>query len=285
MFLKVEEVHFKYMQGTPFEVHAIKGLSFSIERGEFVGLIGSSGAGKTTMIQLLTGLIRPTAGTILIDGISTSKNISLNKLRKRIGIVFQNPEQQLFADNVYQDVSFGPRNLGLGEDEIEKRVDEALRQVCLDPSDIKGQSPFSLSGGEMRRVALAGIIAMQPDALILDEPTAGLDPGGREAFLGYIENLHKEKGMTIIIVSHRMEDMACYAKRLLVLHQGLLVLQGDRSKVFSSESNLKDYGLNLPPVTQLMENLKARGKNVRTDIFTVDDACSEIKRYFQSGTG
>lgn len=285
MFLKAEEVYFTYMPGTPFEARALRGVSFSVKRGEFAGLIGSSGAGKTTLIQLLTGLLRPTAGKIFIDGVSADNDTELSKLRKRIGMVFQHPEQQLFADNVYRDVAFGPRNLGVSEENIPERVYGALTRVGLDPAGIEDKSPFSLSGGEMRRVALAGTLAMEPDMLILDEPTAGLDPRGRDAFLNYIDNLHKETGMTILMISHRMEDIARYARKILVLHRGKLVLQGNRSEVFTAGSKLREYGLSQPPVTRLMENLKTKGKNLRTDIFTVEDACSEIIRYFHAESG
>ncbi len=284
MFLKVEQLNYKHMRGTPFEVHAIQDVNLQVERGEFIGVIGSSGAGKTTLIQLLTGLIVPTSGKIFIDETSIEKdNAAWNSLRKKMGIVFQHPEQQLFAETVFQDVAFGPRNLGENEDRINQRVKEAMAQVGLDYHRIKDLSPFNLSGGEMRRVALAGIIVMQPEALILDEPTAGLDPRGREDFLGYIEELHREKGMTVIMVSHRMEEIARYAQRLLVLHRGELVLEGDKRTVFGNRQRLKEFGLELPQISLLMEKLRAKGKEVRPDIFTIDEAWKEITDYFSKG--
>lgn len=277
MFLKVTDLHYKYMRGAPLEVHALKGVTLSVAEGEFAGIIGSSGAGKTTLIQLLSGLLQPTAGQVIINGLSTADdNSSLSATRRRMGILFQHPEQQLFAETIYQDVSFGPRNMGFPKEEIDERVREALDRVGLDYNRTKDLSPFRLSGGEMRRVALAGIIAMRPEALILDEPTAGLDPRGREELLGYIDNLH-QRGMTIIMVSHRLEDIARYAKKVFVLHEGELVLQGERGEVFADRSRLNKYGLDLPPVTSLMHQLRDGGRDVRTDIFTVEDACKEIE--------
>ncbi len=284
MFLKVEQLNYKHMKGTPFEVHALRDVNFQVEKGEFIGLIGSSGAGKTTLVQLLTGLIVPSSGKIFIEGTSVEKDAAAwSSLRKKMGIVFQHPEQQLFAETVFQDVAFGPRNLGESEDNINQKVQDSLAQVGLDYHQIKYLSPFNLSGGEMRRVALAGIIAMQPEALILDEPTAGLDPRGCEDFLGYIEDFHRKKGMTIIMVSHRMEEIARYAQRLLVLHRGELVLEGDKRTVFSHRQRLKEIGLELPQISLLMEKLRARGKEVRPDIFTIDEACKEITNYLRKG--
>ncbi len=263
----------------------MKGVTLSVARGDFTGVIGSSGAGKTTLIQLLSGLLHPTAGQVIIDGLSTADDDSSpGASRRRMGILFQHPEQQLFAETIYQDVSFGPRNMGLSGEEIDKRVREALDQVGVDYNRSKDLSPFRLSGGEMRRVALAGIIAMRPEALILDEPTAGLDPRGREELLGYIDNLHR-RGMTIIMVSHRLEDIARYAHKVFILHKGELVLQGERREVFADRSRLKKYGLDLPPVALLMHQLRARGRDVRTDIFTVEDACREIEIKFGGAAG
>lgn len=285
MFLRATDLHFKYMQGTPLEVHALQGITLSVERGEFAGIIGSSGAGKTTLLQLLSGLLLPSAGRVIIDGLSTDDDASsMNALRKRLGIMFQHPEQQLFAETVYQDVSFGPMNMGLSREAIDSRVRKALEQVGLDHDRIGDLSPFRLSGGEMRRVALAGILAMEPEALILDEPTAGLDPRGRKELLGYIENLHRQ-GMTVIMVSHRLEDIADHARKIFVLHEGKLVLHGERHRVFADRVRLKNYGLDLPPVTLLMHQLRAGGRDVRTDIFSLEDACMEIETKLKGAAG
>jgi len=285
MFINVDGVNFTHMAGTPFATPALRHISFTVERGEFIGLIGSSGAGKTTMVQLITGLMVPDSGEIYLDGVpAVTSKISGKEWRKKLGLVFQHPEQQLFAESVYQDVAFGPRNLELDESEVKKRVEESLQLVKLDYEKVKDLSPFSLSGGEMRRVALAGVIAMKPEALVLDEPTAGLDPRGREEFLSFVKKLHEEEGMTIILVSHRMDDVARFASRLMVFHQGELVLNGSKEEVFEDRERLQEFGLEQPSLVLLMEKLRSRGKEVRTGVFTVEETVEELQRFFNGGS-
>ncbi len=278
MFLKVENVKFTYMPNTPMASSALQKVSFSIERGEYFGVIGSSGSGKSTLLQILAGLIKPDEGGVFRDGIDFSEPRSSRKLRNKTGIVFQNPEQQLFADTVFEDVAFGPYNMGLRKEEVEKRVFDAVNLVGLNYNEIKDKSPFELSGGEMRRVALAGIVAMEPELLLLDEPTAGLDPSGRNDFLSYISELHLKKKMTIVTVSHCMDEVARFAGRVLVLHRGKNILEGPTEEVFNNARLLEDIGLKLPAVTSFMQTLKSKGKDVNTKVFNMDDACSEILR-------
>ncbi len=278
MFIKAEGVGFTYMPGTPLAVSALEEVSFTIAKGEFVGIIGSSGSGKSTLLQILAGLLVPKRGRISIDGDFLAPPLLTKKLRNKTGIVFQNPEQQLFADTVYEDVAFGPTNMGMHKEEVEERVQEALSLVALDFATIKNRSPLKLSGGEMRRVALAGIIAMEPEVLLLDEPTAGLDPSGRKAFLNLVSSMHRKKNMTVLMISHSMDDIAFFARKILVFHQGRLMLAGSREEVFSRTELIKAAGLELPAVTAFMQALKSKGKNVNTGIFNIDDAAAEILR-------
>lgn len=277
MFLKAVDLHFTYMPGTPFEVHALRGITFEMDRGEFMGIMGSTGSGKSTLVQHLNGLLRPSKGTVFIDGLPTGSGYSsLVALRKRIGMVFQFPEKQLFADTVFAEVAFGPRQMGLSREEIEERVREALSRAGLSFAELKDSSPFSLSGGQMRRVALAGVLAMRPEALILDEPTAMLDPAGRGEILDLIKMLQQNDGITVILVSHRPDELASYAERLLVLHGGKLIMQGSCSEVFSRGEELKQIGLGVPSMAELMQRLRQKGHPVKTGIFTPVEACEEI---------
>ena len=278
MFLKVENIKLTYMPKSPMASPALQGVSFGVERGEFFGIIGPSGSGKSTLLQVIAGLIKPDEGSIYRDGIDFSEENSSKKLKNKTGIVFQNSEQQLFADTVFEDVAFGPNNMGLKDKDVQKRVLDAINLVGLNFDEIKDKSPFELSGGEMRRASLAGIIAMEPELLLLDEPTAGLDPLGRNDFFSYISELHRKKKMTIVMVSHCMDDIARFASRILVLNRGKNLIEGSSEKVFNNTGLLESIGLNPPAITSFMHSLKLAGKDVNTGIFNIDDACNEILR-------
>src|SRR5690554_3310352 len=227
MSLKIEKLSHIYMQGTPFEFQALKEITAEIKNGEFIGLIGHTGSGKSTFIQHLNGLLKPTSGSIVIDGLDiTKKQIKLRKVRQKVGLVFQYPEHQLFEETIYKDIAFGPQNLGLSEKEINKRVKESMELVGLDFDKLRDHSPFELSGGQRRRVAIAGVLAMKPDVLILDEPTAGLDPRARDEILDQIKKMHKRYNNTVILVSHSMEDISRLADRIIVMHKGKIALSG-----------------------------------------------------------
>lgn len=277
MSIEIENLTHTYMKGSPFEKKALDNVSISIKDGEFVGVIGHTGSGKSTLIQHINGLLKPDSGKIIIDGMDiTEKKVNLNSIRKKVGLVFQYPEYQLFEETVEKDIAFGPANLGLSSDEINKRVKRAMSIVGLDYNDYKDKSPFELSGGQKRRVAIAGVVAMEPNVLILDEPTAGLDPKGRDDILGQIKSLHDEYKMTIILVSHSMEDMAKLADRILVMDRGKCVLDGTPKEVFKSSEILEGIGLAVPQVTYLAKKLKEKGFNIPDDIFTVEQAKNEI---------
>ncbi|HHY98446.1 MAG TPA: energy-coupling factor transporter ATPase [Firmicutes bacterium] len=277
MAIKVEHLTHVYMAGTPFEVRALEDVNLLIEDGEFIGLIGKTGSGKSTLIQHLNGLLRPTSGTVYVDGVDIfARGVKLTTTRQKVGLLFQYPEHQLFEETVYQDVAFGPRNLKLPEEEVSRRVKEALEMVGLDFESVKDRSPFELSGGQMRRVAMAGVLAMNPRVLILDEPAAGLDPRGRDEILGKIEELHRKHSLTVILVSHSMEDVARLVKRLVVMHDGHIVMDGPTREVFLKAAELQQIGLGVPEVTRLMGELRKRGKDVRPVVLTVDEARREI---------
>lgn len=276
MSIKAEHLTYKYGDGTAFEQYALKDVNFEIPDGQFVGLIGHTGSGKSTLIQHLNGLIKPTSGRILYNGTDIhSEGYSLKKLRSKVGLVFQYPEHQLFEIDVFSDVCFGPKNLGFSDEEIKKRVEEALRLVKLDEKFWK-QSPFELSGGQKRRVAIAGVLAMGPEVLILDEPTAGLDPRGRDEILDQIRELHDKKGMTIILVSHSMEDIARYADRLMVMNHGEKVFDGAPKDVFEHYKELEAIGLAAPQVTYITHALKEHGVPIGDHITTVEEARDAI---------
>ncbi len=276
MKLKVENLSYIYAPGTPHEKHALKDISFVVESGEFIGLIGHSGSGKSTLVQQLNGLEKPTSGTITVgERVITGKNADTKGLCFEVGLVFQYPEQQLFAETIYQDIAFGPSNMGLSQKEIDLRVRTAMELVGL-PFSMADKSPFAVSGGQKRRVAIAGVLAMEPGILILDEPTAGLDPKGRDEILDSIRRIHKHMGMTVILVSHSMEDVAKYCDRLLVLNEGELMLQGTLAEVFSHANELKKVGLSVPQVTEMTQKLREKGIRLPENIFTVQDAMEEI---------
>ena len=266
-----------YSEGLPYESPALKNVSFDVKDGAFFGIIGHTGSGKSTLIQHLNGLLKPKSGSVLIDGedITSGKKTALNA-RRKVGLVFQYPEYQLFEENVYKDVAFGPLNLGLSAGETDSRVREALELVGLDFTEISGRSPFELSGGQKRRAAIAGVISMKPDVLILDEPTAGLDPRTKSDMLLMIGNIHKATGNITILVSHIMSDIADYCEEILVLNRGEVFMQGTAKEVFSRKDELNATGLDVPPVTGFMDSLKRAGLDVRTDIFDAAEAASEI---------
>ena len=272
MAITLEHVEYKYNEGTPMETEALNDVSLEIRDGEFIGLIGHTGSGKSTLIQHLNGLMRATSGDIRYNGESIyGEGFSMKDLRSRVGLVFQYPEHQLFEIDVFTDVCFGPKNQGLSKEEIERRAKEALALVGIDESYYK-KSPFELSGGEKRRVAIAGVLAMKPEVLILDEPTAGLDPRGRDEILGQLMRLHEEQGLTVILVSHSMEDVAKYVDRIMVMDHGCLVFDDTPRAVFAHYRELEKIGLAAPQVTYIAHALKEAGFPVRTDVITVAEA-------------
>ena len=270
--IQFENVNYIYGVGTTFEKQALKNICFTVESGSFIGLIGHTGSGKSTLIQHMNGLIRP---TYFHDEDITADGYKKKELRSKVGIVFQYPEYQLFEIDVLTDVAFGPKNLGLSQEEAKKRAIEALQLVGIKEEQYT-LSPFELSGGQKRRVAIAGVLAMQPEVLILDEPAAGLDPGSRREILDTIAHLYKETGMTVILSSHSMEDMAEYARRLLVMNQGELVMDGTPKEIFGRYKELEKMGLSAPKMTYLMHSLAEKGYDLSTDILTVSDAAGEI---------
>lgn len=278
MFIHIENMCFTYSLGMPFETEVLKDINLEIDKGEFVGLIGHTGCGKTTLIQQFNGLLNPTSGKIYVEGVDINKKgVNLKLIRQKIGLVFQYPENQLFEETIYQEVAFGPKKLGLSDEKIEKRVREALKMVDLDYNLYIERSPFSLSGGEMRRVALASILSIRPKMLILDEPTANLDPQGRDNILSEIKKIHYDFGMTVVLVSHNMEKVAETVKRLLVMHRGEIIMDGAPQDIFEKHANdLMKVGLGLPQVTECMHKLKAKGKDVYAGVLTVDDAEREV---------
>lgn len=280
MSIKAEHLTYIYGQGTAFEQYALKDVNFEIPDGQFVGLIGHTGSGKSTLIQHLNGLIKPTGGTLYYDGTDIhGEQGDMKKLRSQVGLVFQYPEHQLFEVDVFSDVCFGPKNQGLSREEIEERAEEALKLVGLEEKYWQ-QSPFELSGGQKRRVAIAGVLAMRPEVLILDEPTAGLDPRGRDEILDQVAKLHKERGMTIILVSHSMEDVARYADRIMVMNRGEKVYDGTPKEVFEHYKELEAIGLAAPAVTYISHELKAHGVPIEDDITTVEEARRAILKLF-----
>jgi len=261
------------MQGSPFESTALREINLEIADGEFIGLIGHTGSGKSTLIQHLNGLLKPTSGTITVNGIRIDKNTrNLKELRRHVGLVFQYPEHQLFEETIYQDIAFGPKNLGLSPKEVEERVREAMSLVGLDYDSLKDRSPFELSGGQRRRVAIAGVIAMKPKILILDEPTAGLDPRGRDEILGQVNGFHKKFGLTVILVSHSMEDIARLVDKIIVMNKGRVALYGTPREVFKHSEELEKMGLGIPQITRLVKRLREKGMDIPEDVFTIEQA-------------
>lgn len=279
MQIQVKNLTHVYSEGMPHESVALSDISFEIAKGEFIGIIGHTGSGKSTLIQHLNGLLKAKTGSILIDGTDiTGKNIKMRDIRRKIGLVFQYPEHQLFEETVHKDVAFGPLNLGLPQDEVDLRVKEALVQVGLDYDEIYERSPFELSGGQKRRVAIAGVIAMKPEVLILDEPTAGLDPKAHGDILQMIMDIHKKEATTIILISHNMGDIARLSDRIFVMNRGKLALTGTPDHVFAEKELLNSLGLGLPPAMEIMTELQKRGVPVEAKALTIEAAEEELYR-------
>ncbi|ATD53968.1 energy-coupling factor transporter ATPase [Clostridium chauvoei] len=283
MSIKIEKLTHVYMPKSPFEKVALNDVNIEINEGEFIALIGHTGSGKSTLIQHMNGLLKPSFGKIIVDGMDiTSAKVNISDVRKKVGLVFQYPEYQLFEETISKDIEFGPRNLKLDEEEINKRVKKSMEMVGLDYEIYKDKSPFDLSGGQKRRVAIAGVIAMEPKVLILDEPTAGLDPKGRDDILGQIKLLHDKYKMTIVLVSHSMEDVGKLAERIIVMNKGKVALQGKPSEVFKEIDTLESIGLAVPQVTYLMRELRRKGFKVSDEIFTISQAKEELLKVLKS---
>lgn len=274
-----------YSPGLPFEKKAVDDISLKIEENEFIGLIGHTGSGKSTFIQHLNGLLKPSSGEIIIDGTRVDKSGSnLTDLRKKVGLVFQYPEYQLFEETIERDIAFGPRNLDISEEEVHERVKASMESVGLDYETYKDKSPFELSGGLKRRVAIAGVLAMEPKVLILDEPTAGLDPRGRDEILSEIKNIHENRKITVILVSHSMEDVAKIAERIIVFDKGKVFLDGEPREIFRNEDKLLGVGLGIPQITSLMRTLKKKGLDINEDAITVEEAKESLKKYLRGAS-
>ena len=281
MSIALDHVSYVYSPGTAYEKHALKDVSLEIEQGQFVGIIGHTGSGKSTLIQHLNGLMKATSGKIFYNGQNIyEEGYDMRSLRSQVGLVFQYPEYQLFEVDVLSDVCFGPKNQGLSREECERNAKEALELVGF-PEKYYKQSPFELSGGQKRRVAIAGVLAMKPKVLILDEPTAGLDPKGRDEILDQVEKLHRETGMTVVLVSHSMEDVARYVERIIVMNHGEKMLDATPGEVFRHYKELEKVGLAAPQVTYVMHDLKERGFDVSPDATTIEEAADEIVRFLR----
>ena len=273
----VELTH-TYLKDTPMETEALRGITLSIDEGEFAGIIGPTGSGKSTLIQHFNALLRPTSGTVRVGGVDIKDpKADLRAIRRQVGLIFQYPEHQLFEETVFEDVAFGPRNLSLPDDEVKDRVEDSLRAVGVDPQKFGHRSPFSLSGGEMRRVAIAGVLAMAPRVLVLDEPAAGLDPQGKAEILSRIRDLHESRHLTVILITHNMDEAAQLARRLIVLNKGKVAMDGPVRAVFARAEELRAMGLDAPAITALLQRLRQRGIPVRADAVTPDEARRTIK--------
>ena len=276
MPIEIKSLSHVYMAGTPLEARALDNIDLTINDGEFIGLIGHTGSGKSTLVQHLNGLIKPTSGSVLVDGMDISdRSTDLKAIRRRVGLVFQYPEHQLFEETVRKDISFGPRNFGCPESEIPARVADALRKVGLS-EDMLDKSPFELSGGQKRRVAIAGVLATEPSTLVLDEPTAGLDPRGRRELISLIRGLHAGGGVTVVMVSHSMDDIATLAQRIIVMNEGRVAMDGTPREVFARGDELEKMHLGVPEAARLARALRARGFDVPADAYTLDEVRSAI---------
>lgn len=277
--IKTEGLTYTYSRGTPFEKTAVNNVSLEIGQGELVGIIGHTGSGKSTLIQHLNGLIKPTSGSVLVDGVNIwDKGVNLREIRFKVGLVFQYPEYQIFEETVFRDIAFGPRNMGLSDEEVKQRVRETAALVGL-TEELLRKSPFELSGGQKRRVAVAGVMAMRPKVLILDEPTAGLDPMGREMILSQIKQYREKTGSTVLMVSHSMEDMARFAEKILVMNRGEVFCCDTPPEVFKHAEEIAGIGLAVPQITKIFSLLKEKGIDIRTDVYTVDFALKTIEEY------
>ena len=284
MSIVIEKLNYVYMAGGPYETKALNDVSLTIGDGEFIGLIGHTGSGKSTLVQHLNGLLRPTSGRILVDGLDLAdKQTDRRAVRRKVGLVFQYPENQLFEETVEKDIAFGPRNLGLDDAEVSRRVREAMAKVALDYERLKDRSVFELSGGQMRRVAIAGVLAMEPGTLVLDEPCAGLDPRGREEILGLIRNLHEQAGTTIVMVSHSMDDVASLAERVIVMNHGEVFMDGAPREVFSRGDDLRAIGLDVPQAVELAQQLRARGLPVPEGVYREEELEQAIEAILGKG--
>ena len=284
MSIVIEHLNYVYMTGGPYETKVLSDVNLTIHDGEFIGLIGHTGSGKSTLVQHLNGLIMPTSGRVLVDGMDLADmGTDRRAVRQRVGLVFQYPENQLFEETVEKDIAFGPKNLGLDDAEIDRRVRDAMRRVALDYDRLHDRSVFELSGGQMRRVAIAGVLAMEPQVLVLDEPCAGLDPRGREEILGLIKRLHEEAGTTIVMVSHSMDDVASLAERVIVMNHGELVMDGAPRDVFACGEELRGMGLDVPQAVQLAGKLRERGFDIPEGIYRIEEIKAEIERIAAKG--
>ena len=280
--IKTEDLTYTYSVGTPFEKTAVKNVNLSIEPGELIGIIGHTGSGKSTLIQHFNGLVKPTSGKIYVDGEDIwGDKYNIRDVRFKVGLVFQYPEYQIFEETVYKDIAFGPKNMELDEKEIDRRVRETAALVGLTESQLE-QSPFELSGGQKRRVAIAGVMAMEPKVLILDEPTAGLDPKGRDLIFEQIKNYHKRTGSTVLLVSHSMEDVAKFASKILVMNKSELFCYEDTPEVFKKAEEIGSMGLAVPQITRVFSQLKQKGIDIRTDVYTMDFAVKTLCEYTES---
>ena len=279
MSIRLDNVSYTYMKKTPFERTALKDVTLTIEKGEYIAVIGHTGSGKSTMMQHLNGLLSPDAGKVFVDDVDiSSKGAEAKKARNKVGMVFQYPEHQIFAETIFEDVAFGPRNKGLSEEEVESQVKAALSFVGLDYDTFAKRSPFQLSGGQMRRVAIAGVVAMDPDYLILDEPSAGLDPQSRDNIFREINALYQARKMAVILVTHSMEEAAQYAKRLLVMAKGKVVIDGESAEVFQNHREaLKELGVDVPQAIKLADVLRERGLQISSDVLKTEDLVKQIK--------
>lgn len=283
--IRVENLTHIYSAGTPFEVAPLDRISLEIKKGEFYAIVGATGSGKSTLVQHFNGLLTPATGRVWACGVDIADKKARRGLWRKVGLVFQHPEQQFFEETVFEDVAFGPRNMGLSKDEVRKRVIWALKQVGLDPELAERQSPFQLSGGNMRRAAIAGVLALKPEVLVLDEPTAGLDPRGRRQLLDHIENYRREHHSTIVLVTHNMEEVAARAQRVAVLHEGRLALQGTPREIFKRAGELRAMGLDIPVPAELMRQLRGAGIPVRAGVLTNYEAEEEIARVIGGEAG
>lgn len=284
MSIIAEKLSYVYMPGSPFEAEALTDVSFTVEDGEFIGIIGHTGSGKSTLVQHLNALIRPTSGKLTVQGmVIGEKGVNLNQLRRKVGLVFQYPEYQLFEETVAKDVAFGPRNLGLSEEETESRVRAALSLVNLDRDEFGDRSPFELSGGQRRRAALAGVLAMEPEILILDEPSAGLDPRGREEMLKLVRTIHETRHCTVLMVSHSMDEVARVAQRVFVMNKGRLVMDGTPREIYARSEELREIGLGVPATVQLAEKLREYGIQVPGNLLTPEELADWIAQEVAHG--
>ena len=284
MSIVIEHLNYVYMSGGPYETQALRDINLTIGDGEFIGLIGHTGSGKSTLVQHLNGLLMPTDGRVLVDGLDLKdKATDRRAIRQRVGLVFQYPENQLFEETVEKDIAFGPKNLGLDEAEIARRVKDAMRRVALDYDELAQRSVFEFSGGQMRRVAIAGVLAMEPQVLVLDEPCAGLDPRGREEILGLISDLHRESGTTIVMVSHSMDDVASLAERVIVMNHGEIVMDGAPRDVFSCGAELRGMGLDVPQAVQLADKLREKGFDVPEGVYRIEEIKAVIEKIAGKG--